>query len=289
MQFTKRVAKSLWLASVVVASSAAAETRWFVISETDQPPAHNDAYLLPLSDPDAIAQARVLVEKGPGNEVGSIATVKIAAGADGFNRNVLAEGEPLWSWHVAEFVGFSDFAIELCDGWPGFIEDDVDAFIDNTDATVCFWGYTVTAELDEAPAFAINRELRGGWYNPQTPGQGLMLDVSEPTATLFAAWFTYEDDAAAAKLGDEQHRWLTAQGSYVGALAELDLTLTRGGRFDRPDPVENSEPGTIGSLLLSFEDCNHGQVDYQFVDGTFGSFAIERLLPDPGCEPPRED
>lgn len=274
----------LGILCLAASAAAAGETRWFVVSEIE--PERNESYLLPLSDPDAIRQARVLVERGIDNgEVGSIASVRIAAGADGFNRSILEDGQPLWSWHVVEFEGFSDFAIELCDGWPGFIEEDVDAFIENTNGQVCFWGYTVTAELEEAPAFAINRELRGGWFNPATPGQGLMLDVFEPLGQMFAAWFTFETAGITAKLGSPEHRWLTAQGEYTGSLAALDVTVTSGGLFDDPAPVDHSEPGSVGTVQLRFEDCNHGEVQYAFADGTGGQFSIERLVPVAGCEP----
>ena len=68
----------------------------------------------------------------------------LVVGSDGVNRDVLASGEPLWSWHVD---GFDDFTIELCDGWPRFIEQDPAAFLSNTGGQYCPWGYTVVAEL----------------------------------------------------------------------------------------------------------------------------------------------
>ena len=267
------------LALLSALATDAQEVRWFVVSEID--PNRNQSYLLPLTDPETIEEARILVDQGPGNGVGSIASVRIAAGPDGFNRDVLAEGEPLWSWHVTEFLGFADAAIELCDGWPGFIEEDVGAFIRNTQGQVCFWGYTVTAELDEAPVFRINSSLNGGWFNPATSGQGLMIDVLDG-AQMFVAWFTFEQ--AAAKIGAPEHRWLTAQGTWQDDRAALGITLTSGGVFDDPAPVENSP---VGTLELTFEHCNRGEVTYRFDSGSppDGSFPIQRLVPDLGCEP----
>ncbi|MDX1568881.1 MAG: hypothetical protein R3200_00230 [Xanthomonadales bacterium] len=267
------------LALLVALASDAQEVRWFVVSEIE--PNRNQSYLLPLADPEAIEQARVLVDQGPGNGVGSIASVRISAGPNGFNRDVLAEGSPLWSWHVTEFLGFADLAIELCDGWPGFIEQDVGAFIRNTQGQVCFWGYTVTAELDEAPLFRINSSLNGGWFNPATPGQGLMIDVLDDDQ-MFVAWFTFEEMAA--KIGAPEHRWLTAQGGWDENRADLGLTLTTGGVFDAPEPVENAP---VGTLELIFEHCNRGEAVYRFSDGNppDGTFPIQRLVPDPSCQP----
>ncbi|HET7843436.1 MAG TPA: hypothetical protein VFL14_04750, partial [Xanthomonadales bacterium] len=100
---------------------AHADTVWFVVGERNV--FYNDSYLLPLRDPSAIAQARARIAQGDASGVGSIAVVQIAAGADGLNRDVRAPGTPLHSWHVTEFEGFADQAIELCDGWPSYVED----------------------------------------------------------------------------------------------------------------------------------------------------------------------
>ena len=120
----------------------------FLVAEPPGHEIHGDSYVLVLSDPADIAHARDLIAKGA-SAGAAIAVVKIAAGADGRNRDVRAAGEPLWSWHQTGFAGFGDFAIELCDGWPGYVEQDVERWIANTDGTICFWSYTVVEELPE--------------------------------------------------------------------------------------------------------------------------------------------
>ena len=128
--------------------ASSAETRLFVVAEIFSPfCSHCDSFVLPLSDPADIADARTLINEGPGGSVGSIPVMQLAVGSDGENRDVLAIGEPLWSWHVTAFSGFADFTIELCDGWPGLIEQDPEAFLANTGGQFCPWGYTVVAEL----------------------------------------------------------------------------------------------------------------------------------------------
>lgn len=73
---------------------------------------------------------------------------------------MLAPGEPLWNWHVSRFEGCGDFGIELVDGWPSYIEQDVEGSMRNTrtdhenlDAPghIGFWSYTVVAELGSGP------------------------------------------------------------------------------------------------------------------------------------------
>ncbi len=132
--------------SSALAEQAPAEPLYFLVSEINQPCSVCDSYVLPISDPSAIEHARDLVANGPGIG-GTIALANAAVGGDGFNRNVLAEGEPLWSWHVTSLVAFADFTIELCDGTPSMVGADPVGFLANTNGVICFWGYTVTAEI----------------------------------------------------------------------------------------------------------------------------------------------
>ena len=133
------------------AGSAAAQTVFFVVSERAEVCAHCDSFLLPLSDPQDIADARLLIANGLRSGIGSIPVVEVAAGADGVNRDPGAPGEPIWGWHVTDFQGFAEVAIELCDGWPGLIESDPHAFVANTGGQFCPWSYSVTAELTAPP------------------------------------------------------------------------------------------------------------------------------------------
>jgi len=132
--------------SSALAEQATADTAYFLVSEIHQPCLVCDSYVLPISDPPAIEHARDLVANGPGIG-GTIALANVVVGGDGFNRNVLAEGEPLWSWHITSLTTFADFTIELCDGSPTLVEADPVGFLANTSGVICFWGYTVTAEI----------------------------------------------------------------------------------------------------------------------------------------------
>jgi len=245
---------------------------WFVVAGTR--PEHGDSFLLPLTDPDDIAAARVLVAEGPGHGVGSIVSVSIAAGGDGFNRDVLHQGQPLWSWHVNGFHGFYDLAIEVCDGWPSFVEQDVDAFVANTQGQLCFWGYTVVAELEEAPAFAIHEGLDGAWYDPATSGQGLFLDVYGDRSQLGFGWFAFDPAAPGTQ------RWWTGLGDYAGDAVQVALHLTSGGGFRQPAPVETVP---VGEASLHFSDCNTATLGYAFEGGLSGSVPLSRVVPVAGC------
>ncbi|NIO29258.1 MAG: hypothetical protein GTO29_11975 [Candidatus Latescibacteria bacterium] len=116
-------------------------TAYFVIAGPLPFPFY-DSYVLPLSDSADIAFARQLIANGEFK----IAVARIAPGADGINRDMYAPGMPEWSWHVTEFLEFADCTIEICDGSPTLVEQDVDGWMASTDM-ICFWTYTVVEEI----------------------------------------------------------------------------------------------------------------------------------------------
>jgi hypothetical protein len=132
--------------------------------------------------------------------------------------------------------------------------------------------------------FRITHAMAGGWYNPATNGQGLVLDVFDKLNQMFAAWFTYDlerpDPGVTAMIGDPGHRWVTAQGPFEGDTADLLLYWTEGGVFDSADPA----PGAAvqdGTLEIEFSDCLNGTVTYDLGSGnTSGQFPIQRLAND---------
>jgi hypothetical protein len=150
----RRLEKYIVCAALLAPAFVHADVVYFLMGEFPQPGFHHDSYVLPLSDPDHIAHARALIAQGPG--IGeAIATARIEPGADGINGNFLAPNGPAWNWHVTEFLGFADFTIEIYDGWPTFVEDDIDGWMQNTGGIIGFWGYTVIGEFDGVPQATI--------------------------------------------------------------------------------------------------------------------------------------
>jgi hypothetical protein len=132
-------------------ASARGELVYFQVAELPGHETHHDSFILPLSDSDDIAHARDLISLGPEKAGGTIAFADIDPGADGINRDLLAADQHLWAWHVTRFEGFSDTGIELLDGWPSFVEQDVAGWIQNTGGKIGFWNYTVVSELPAVP------------------------------------------------------------------------------------------------------------------------------------------
>jgi len=149
---------------------------------------------------------------------------------------------------------------------------------------LCCGGNAMAAsgELDstESDGFVINAGLNDAWYDPMTDGQGFTISVFEDKGTVFLAWFTYDTElpaaGATAILGDPGQRWLTAQGTYQGAKAELEVYSASGGLFDTALPAPELDP--IGSIILEFDDCYAGTVTYELpAIGKSGSIPIERM------------
>ena len=123
-------------------------------------------------------------------------------------------------------------------------------------------------------AVDINAGMDGAWFDSNTPGQGFFIDVHpkpEGGNFIFVSWFTYGDATASGQ------RWLTAQGSFEGSIAEIDVYETIGGSFD--DPQEPSAT-RVGTLNLDFTDCNNALLTYSLpANNAEGDIAITRVIP----------
>jgi hypothetical protein len=223
---------------------------WFEVAAAD--PEFAESYLLPITSPDDIAQARARLASGETSGVGSIVVAKIRAGGDGLNRNLRAAGEPRWNWHVEDFVGFADIAMEICDGWPGFIAEDPAAFIANTEGLVCLWGYRLQRELESAPRMELGNGLDGIWYSPEIAGQGLAIDVLPDSNLVSAGWFTWESQSG-------MQQWYTAAGNIADDSATMAVMQPAGGMFDAAAPVTSTP---VGTARVTFLSCNLAEFEF---------------------------
>ena len=123
--------------------------------------------------------------------------------------------------------------------------------------------------------FRINKGLADAWYDPNTPGQGVFLDVYDDRNTLFLGWFTYalEDEPT----DEMRHRWLTGFGPFEGASSRLDLEWTAA---DHPRP-EGQPPSqhVDGYLDLEFHDCRSGLIRYAWGINGSGTALVEGEVP----------
>jgi hypothetical protein len=131
------------------------QTNYFLVAEPAGRALVGDSYVVPITEPDDIAHARLLVSLGPSNVPQPLVGARIAPGKDGFNRDYYDPKLPEWSWHVTEFLRFADFSIEILDGSPSDVESDP-AWYQGEDVrrgVIGFWNYTVVRELGTQPLF----------------------------------------------------------------------------------------------------------------------------------------
>lgn len=145
--------------------------------------------------------------------------------------------------------------------------------------------------VGEENTFNINAGISDAWFNTGTNGQGLFIIVWEGLGQVFLSWFTFDairpPEDVTAELGDPGHRWLTAQGTFSGDTAVLDIFETSGGVFDAAEPVATTDPTPVGSMVITWSDCNAAELVYDLPDqGLTGTIPLQRIVLDnvPLCE-----
>jgi hypothetical protein len=111
-----------------------------------------------------------------------------------------------------------------------------------------------------------------------------LVSVFEDIGMMFLAWFTFDTERppedVMAILGEPGHRWLTAQGSYNGDTASLEISMTAGGVFDSAEPAPDA-PVPTGTMTIKWSNCNSAMLSYQMDSPELsGEFPIERVVLD---------
>ena len=135
----------------------------------------------------------------------------------------------------------------------------------------------------------LNVFVEGAWNNPDTPGQGLLIDIMPTVAggnpLLFLAWFSFDhlptiqkaasDSNGTMSVGDSTQRWLTAFGTYVSGSSKVNLSFenTFGGGFNTSIPMPTQD-STYGAGTLTVNDCNDLTLEFDLPSGP-GSGNVE--------------
>ena len=114
---------------------------WFVVAEKTSI-IHGDSFLIYLENRVDIDTANAIILDPKSQTIPMILLADIEKGGDGINRNVKGDGK-FWNWHVKKFITFAESTIEILDGWPIYLESDVDGWIRITGGKIGFWGYTI--------------------------------------------------------------------------------------------------------------------------------------------------
>lgn len=189
--FFKRVpwwmAGAMFVGSVACVSVADEPVYFLVASEIDlsaqgRP---NDSYVLPLVK--AIDIQRALQHLLDGGLNGKYIFARIAAGADGINRDYLSPQLRPWSWQVTSFDGFYDASgNEDANGSPTFCEQSVPHYVASG---IAFRFYTIVRELGPEPlAVSAVRGAGGVELYWSSPGTNYVFTLEASPSLVSPAW-----------------------------------------------------------------------------------------------------
>jgi hypothetical protein len=179
------IALCLFFIAIHWALAYAQETVYFICADMYEEKRFNDSFVLPLSKPEDVQEARRLLKEVP-QISHRFPLVNIVAGVDGINRDHLAVGAPQWSWHVTEFISFQDYVPGWCDYCtsPASIEENLEKYkvID----TAGFPSHGIVAEL--RPPFKISVRFTAEGVVISWPWRGqLYVYTVEVASTLSPA------------------------------------------------------------------------------------------------------
>jgi len=137
---------------------------------------------------------------------------------------------------------------------------------------VLTWGVAATIPASAADP-VVTRYFSGLWDQPKQESQGIMLQIIDQEEDGFkkaiAYWFTYGDNLHTA--------WYMAIGLVEGNQVVMKLYTAEGIEFMEEDAPGNEGVYSVGSLVLSFHNCNKGMASYDMVDNGVGEFEIRKL------------
>jgi hypothetical protein len=261
-----------WLLGLMWASTPAfADPVWFEVGAED--PRFPESFLVPIDDLTLIELARRRAADGEQSGVGAIVVAAIRAGGDGLNRNLRAADHAEWNWHVSEVLEFADQAIELCDGWPGFIAEDPRSYIANTYGRICFWGYSIKREV-ERPRMRLTSALDGMWAPIDPRGQGIMIDVLQGDTKLGLAWLTWQFDDSG------QNAWLIGASDVSNCAThecgsvQINLLKATGGSWNA-----GTGPKVLaaGHAAIEFTSCSRAVMSFEVAGARAGVLELQRF------------
>ncbi|MGY6629451.1 MAG: hypothetical protein ACXIUL_00450 [Wenzhouxiangella sp.] len=129
--------------------------------------------------------------------------------------------------------------------------------------------------------------LTGSWFNPETNGQGMVIEMIMqdpfPIPRPLVYWFTFNDDP-----DDSQQRWYYGSGRMFAPVGGVFLYRSTGGVLDRSEP--ETELDQVGRAVIRFESCTEAIFAY-YLDpeeeggaARTGEIPLRRLSPIEFCE-----
>jgi len=126
--------------------------------------------------------------------------------------------------------------------------------------------------------------VQGLWWAQGGAEPGWGLNISHQNATVYATWFTYDNDGSPMWLVMSNAQWDRYAGSYSGRLHRAT------GPYFADQPWRSSEVHMIpvGTARLSFTSANQGIFQYSFDADRYSGFKVitryEFASPAPNCD-----
>jgi len=98
----------------------------------------------------------------------------------------------------------------------------------------------------------MDSRFDGAWYNPDTSGQGLSMEVRDERGDVVSFWYTYTETG--------EKRWFLLQGMVQNGIGEVVIYETEGGIFLQSDPVALNQWGTGRFIPV---DCDHMDLEIE--------------------------
>ena len=136
------------------------------------------------------------------------------------------------------------------------------------------WAAFITVPATAAEP-VVTRYYSGIWDQPKHESQGILLQIinhedDDLKKRAVAYWFTYGDDLNSA--------WYMAVGEVDGNRVVMILYEAEGIAFLADDLPGNESVHAVGTLVLTFRNCNHGVAAYDTSEDIgSGEFDIRRL------------
>ena len=118
----------------------------------------------------------------------------------------------------------------------------------------------------EGPFVPVTPGFTGMWYDPQHPGQGLLLEVLDD-GRLLAFWLGHAPEG-----GDQA--WFGGDGVIHSNIATIEMRRPTGGRWPHADP-EAIWSDLWGYMVIRFDDCDHALVHYRTIAADWGTGDME--------------
>jgi len=125
-------------------------TGYFLVGEKSA--VHQDSYLIRTDDPAKLTEIRSWLAKPPAERPLVLTDIKKTGDTPSvWNRDLVTKGRT-WNWEPAGDIALVDFTIEIYDGWPVYVQENLDEWIRITqtgtgNGRVGFWNYTIIREV----------------------------------------------------------------------------------------------------------------------------------------------